>query len=166
MTTAHGWIDDAGSVSTVTSGAVPDPWQNDPRDVAAKSEEFAALIAAVREVQDLVAGTNPPEEVVVDVARRLRELAALLEPWAVGEDDAPAGKRHDLPGRGNPLLLPLVIDEQSEGLLRGRVRFTRLLPRGERRGPRRLRTAPLRRRVGPVEQLERRTAGAVRRTCM
>ncbi len=109
----------------VTSGAVPDPWQNDPRHVAEKSEEFAALIAATREVQDLVAGTNPPEAVVVDAARRFQELAALLQPWAVGEDDAPAGKRHDLPGRGNPLLLPLVIDEQSDGVLRGRVRFTR-----------------------------------------
>ena len=89
----------------------------------------------MREVQDLVVGTNPPEEVVVYVARRLRELAALLEPWAVGEDDAPAGKRHDLPGRGNPLLLPLVIDEQSEGLLRGRVRFTRATTSGRTARP-------------------------------
>jgi hypothetical protein len=79
----------------------------------------------VRDVLDLVAGTNPPGDVQCVAEARLREVEELLRPFAADEATAPAGKRPDLPGRGSPLLLPLVIDSETSTELRGRVRFTR-----------------------------------------
>jgi acyl-coenzyme A thioesterase PaaI-like protein len=85
---------------------------------------FAELLANLQEVQDLVRSTNPPHAVLAQAASRLHETAALLRPHVADETEAIAGKRPDLPGRGNPLLLPLVIEEATRDSVRGRVRFT------------------------------------------
>src|SRR5690606_13965892 len=55
----------------------------------------------------------------------VRAASDVLRRWPVDEREAPAGKRRDLPGRGHPLLLPLVVDEETPEALHGRVTFTR-----------------------------------------
>ena len=104
----------------------PDPWQNATAEAPSGGPRFGEMIAALREVQDLVAGTSPPEGVVEAATKLLGDVAALLGPWQTDEWSTPAGKRHDLPGRGHPLLLPLVVDDQGDDTIEGRVRFTRL----------------------------------------
>ena len=85
---------------------------------------FGPLIDAVRELQDVVGGTNPPADVIVRVTAQLRAVADELRPWSCGERELIAGRRHDLPGRGHPLLLPFVIEEQTADSVRGRAHFT------------------------------------------
>lgn len=87
-------------------------------------EGWADYVAAVREVQDLCAGTSPPAEVIEQATRRLDELADLLRPWQRPEGELIAGRRHDLPGRGNPFFPPFVVDEQDRDAVRGRVTFS------------------------------------------
>jgi acyl-coenzyme A thioesterase PaaI-like protein len=48
---------------------------------------------------------------------------ALLEPWAAAERQRPAGRRIDLPGRGNPMLVPFIWDEITPEHSRGRATF-------------------------------------------
>ena len=98
-------------------------WLNDE---SVGGPEFGPYVAGVRDLLDLVAGTSPPPEVLVEATRRLDELNALLEPWQVSEGEPPVGRRPDLPGRGHPMLLPLVMDERSDDRIRGRVVFRRV----------------------------------------
>lgn len=103
---------------------IPDPWQNEAASTPGGAS-FAALIATLREVQDLVNGSAPPEEEMVAATASLRSAVGVLEPWVAPEAVVPAGKRPDLPGRGHSLLPPFVPDEQSDISIRGSVRFTR-----------------------------------------
>jgi hypothetical protein len=104
--------------------SVPDPWQNESV-LPLGGQAFAALIASLREVQDIVNGCNPPEESMVAARAGLDSIADLLRPSIVPEDRALAGKRPDLPGRGYSLLPAFIPEEQSANHIAGRVRFTR-----------------------------------------
>ncbi len=118
---------DERSAGEPPEGKAPDtePWRDRRDGLHLGGPGFARYIEAMRRAQDLVAGTNPPPGVVLAATRSLNGLNALLEPFAATEDDTPSGSRTDLPGRGHPLLLPLLIDAESEGSLRGRVTFGR-----------------------------------------
>ena len=85
---------------------------------------FGPYIVAMREVQDLVGGTNPPTESLERATAHLGELAEMLRPYRCGEDDLIPGRRHDLPGRGHPLLPPVVYHELGDLVIRGHVRFS------------------------------------------
>jgi len=88
-------------------------------------DDFAAVYAAERLVQDRFAGAALPPEVARDVTERLRQLAELLAGHQVPEAERHDGWRPDLPGRGLPMMPPYVLDDESEDTLRGRVTFTR-----------------------------------------
>jgi acyl-coenzyme A thioesterase PaaI-like protein len=109
------------------TGAVgaPDPWQNEVAGEQHGGPAYGEMVDAMRRLQDLVSGTNPPDDVVEALRDDLTSLGDLLQPWLADEHETPAGRRPDLPGRGHPLLLPLTIDEEGPELIRGRVRFTR-----------------------------------------
>jgi acyl-coenzyme A thioesterase PaaI-like protein len=100
-----------------------DAWQTLAVDETRGGPHFSRLIAAVRALQDAVIEATAPDEVTLDAAERLERIVADLRPWAVGEWDRVAGRRPDLPGRGHPLLLPLVVDDQGDDYIRGRVTF-------------------------------------------
>ena len=100
-----------------------DAWQTLAVDETRGGPHYGRLIAAVRALQDAVVEATAPDDVTLDVAERLEQVAADLRPWAVGEWDRVAGRRPDLPGRGHPLLLPLVVDDQGDDYIRGRVTF-------------------------------------------
>ena len=101
------------------------PWQFEPAPTGEEGCPFADLIAELRRVQTLANSVRPSREAAEAVTGRLGEIADLLEPWVVPEQRALAGKRRDLPGRGHSLLLPLVVDEQDESSIIGRVVFDR-----------------------------------------
>jgi len=104
--------------------SIPDPWQNEAAP-APGGEAFAALIASLREVQDIVNGCKPSDESMVAARAGLDAVADLLRPSIVPEEQVLAGKRPDLAGRGHSLLLPFVPEEQSANHISGKVRFTR-----------------------------------------
>ena len=79
----------------------------------------------MRALLDLTASTQPPDDVVSDAADRLEEVAAMLRPHRVAENAAPAGARLDLPGRGHPMLIPLVVDSWTDDEAHARVTFRR-----------------------------------------
>ncbi len=88
------------------------------------SEVWGPYVGAIRKVQDLAASTNPPAETLALAVEQLESLADLLRPWRCAEAEMIAGRRHDLPGRGNPFFPPFVIDQQDADSVRGRVTFT------------------------------------------
>ena len=107
------------------NNADPDPWRNRTREAGRGGPAFGEFIEAVRLLQDRVTGARPPDDEVAALAARVQTLADELLPWQVSEWDAAVGTRQDLPGRGNPLLPPLIIDEWTAQRVVGRVVFRR-----------------------------------------
>jgi hypothetical protein len=91
-----------------------------PRD-----DEFPALIDALRGLQDAVSGTAPPTGLLAEATRAITELTHSLQAYAVDEAQQLAGKRGDLPGRGQAMSPPVHIDERDERSHRGRLIFSR-----------------------------------------
>jgi acyl-coenzyme A thioesterase PaaI-like protein len=86
---------------------------------------FDRLVAALREVQDRVAGTRPPGEVCDELTRRLQEVSRQLSGFAVGEDDQLWNRVGRTPGRGQAFVPVITIDSTSATAVTGRVRFSR-----------------------------------------
>jgi acyl-coenzyme A thioesterase PaaI-like protein len=74
-------------------------------------------------LQDKVTSSDPPEEVWAEAATHIEAALALLQPWEAPEWERPAGTRRDLPGRGNPMLIPFDLDEETSTSIRGRSMF-------------------------------------------
>lgn len=100
-----------------------DPFANVTVDTERGGAPYARFLELFRTLQDTVVSSNPPEELWEEVSAHLKTAIDLLEPWAAPEWQRPAGMRVDLPGRGNPLLIPFVWEDESEGHVRGRVVF-------------------------------------------
>jgi acyl-coenzyme A thioesterase PaaI-like protein len=83
---------------------------------------FGRFIEGIRRLQDLAVTTDPPAELVADLADRLDAIDDELAVHVVGEGGA-AGSRVDLPARGHPMLVPLVVDEWDDAGCAGRVTF-------------------------------------------
>jgi acyl-coenzyme A thioesterase PaaI-like protein len=58
-----------------------------------------------------------------DAAANMEATLKLLEPWEAPEWERPAGTRVDLPGRGNPMLIPFDLEQETGDSIRGRTRF-------------------------------------------
>lgn len=100
-----------------------DPFANITIDTARGGEPYARFLELFRTLQDTVVGSNPPETVWDEVSAQVKMAIDLLEPWATPEWQRPAGMRVDLPGRGNPMLVPYIEEEETDGHVRGRVTF-------------------------------------------
>jgi acyl-coenzyme A thioesterase PaaI-like protein len=87
--------------------------------------EFAHLTEALRLVQDRFTAAAPTSQAAMEAADLLTAAAAVLEPFAVTERDQVAGRRLDLPGRGQTLVPPFYVDEWDNVSVRGHVTFTR-----------------------------------------
>lgn len=112
---------DATSQATLPNDIWSPDW-NDPFSPTAEAgDEFAALVAAVRAVQEAFTRARPTPDAAAAIAGELRAVATRLEEFEVGEDDQIAGHRWDLAGRGQVLAPALHIDEVTETTARGRV---------------------------------------------
>jgi acyl-coenzyme A thioesterase PaaI-like protein len=100
-----------------------DPFANVVNVPGRGGEPYAHFIDLFRTLQDKVVVSNPPEGVWDEAAARVQAAIDLLEPWAAPERERPAGSRIDLPGRGNPMLIPFLWDEVSPERTRGRATF-------------------------------------------
>ncbi|MGW1028553.1 PaaI family thioesterase [Streptomyces sp. NPDC002577] len=80
---------------------------------------FGGMIEALRRLQDRITGASPPPHVVEETTRALESLSAALEPFTVPEQEQIAGRRMDLPGRGQALAPPFVPDEWGDSRVSG-----------------------------------------------
>lgn len=103
----------------------PDPWHTRSANTRAGGPEYGRLLQQVRLFQDRLAAALPPDDRVADLADRVAALAAELDAWQMPERRSAASNRHDLPGRGNPLLPPYVDEKAPPNEVRGRVTFGR-----------------------------------------
>jgi hypothetical protein len=87
--------------------------------------EFPAMIEALRNLQDAVAGFAAPTHVLAEATQTITELSRRLGEYAVNEKEQLCGKRLDLPGRAQAMSPPVHIDEQDERSHRGRLTFSR-----------------------------------------
>ena len=87
--------------------------------------DLARMIEALRLVQERITAASPPDEVVAETAGVLEKLAATLGPYEVDESRQIAGRRMDLPGRGQTLVPVLAIDDWDEQHVRARVTLGR-----------------------------------------
>jgi acyl-coenzyme A thioesterase PaaI-like protein len=87
--------------------------------------EFGSLLEGARRLLDAVAAAEAPDDVVLAAARQVEAACAALEPYGAEEEQAPAGNRPELPGRGHPLLVPLIVEHESPTEVRGRVTLRR-----------------------------------------
>jgi acyl-coenzyme A thioesterase PaaI-like protein len=86
--------------------------------------EFGPLIESLRLVQDRISqagGMTAP--VMIALTEQLNAVATELNRWQVPEPRQWAGRRGDLPGRGKPLLMPFLLEEQTDHTVTGWVVF-------------------------------------------
>lgn len=102
-----------------------DPWRNHPIAPDLGGAEFGPLLAAFRRLQDAFTAALPPPDDAVALTHEIESLTERLDAWHKPERESPSGTRIDLPGRGSPLLLPLLVDEWTGELVTGRVTFSR-----------------------------------------
>jgi len=100
-----------------------DPFANSVPEPNLGGEPFGRFVELLRDLQDAVIVSNPSPEVWDAVAIEVQSAIDLLRPWPSPERQRPAGMRIDLPGRGNPMLVPFIWDEISDGHVRGRATF-------------------------------------------
>ena len=84
---------------------------------------FLAMADALRTLQERVAVAAPPADLIADITRAATDLAARLEPYAVGERERIAGHLTETPGRGQTLVPVLHLGDAVEEHVRGRVTF-------------------------------------------
>jgi acyl-coenzyme A thioesterase PaaI-like protein len=100
-----------------------DPFANVTIDIERGGVAYSRFVELFRTLQDKVVSSSPPENQWDDVSALVEKAIDLLGPWAAPEWQRPAGMRIDLPGRGNPLLVPFVWEAESDSHIRGRVVF-------------------------------------------
>ncbi len=138
--------DTTAADATGDIGPWSDAWRPDPELEVA----FVALIAQLRRLQELAAGSRPTVAAANQAARLVAAAADQLSAYQVDEHDQIAGKQPHLPGRAQTL--------HPTGALRTRVRRSGAGPRhllpvlpGRRRGrPRRGTAAGVRRGARPA----------------
>jgi acyl-coenzyme A thioesterase PaaI-like protein len=100
-----------------------DPFANVVNVPGRGGAPYARFAEVFRTLQDQIIVSNPPDALWDEVSAQLQTAIDLLDPWAAPERQRPAGTRIDLPGRGNPMLVPFLWDEISKGHAEGRATF-------------------------------------------
>jgi acyl-coenzyme A thioesterase PaaI-like protein len=92
----------------------------------AGGQNYGPLLEATRDLMDAVAALDAPEDVLITAARAVRAVTGTLASHTADELHSPAGNRPDLPGRGNLMMPPILIDKQTPHEAQGRVTLTRV----------------------------------------
>ena len=112
-------------ISPWPDDTVADTWDARTPTTPRGGAPLAALNAAQRQFQDVLAGAAPPAELAARMAEQLEAFVVELAEFQVPEMERFDGWRPDLPGRGHPLLPAYVIEHETESTLTARVTFTR-----------------------------------------
>jgi acyl-coenzyme A thioesterase PaaI-like protein len=86
---------------------------------------FAAMIDALRALQDRITGSRPPEKLLQEATRQLAELSRRLAEYPVDERGQIAGHLVAIAGRGQAMAPAVVIDEHTTDRARGHITFGR-----------------------------------------
>jgi acyl-coenzyme A thioesterase PaaI-like protein len=89
------------------------------------AEQFLELVAVLRSVQGLVAGSRPSVEAVGAALVSLRDVESALADFAVDEPEQVSARLLNDPGRGQALVPPLTVHSWDTAHVRGSVRFGR-----------------------------------------
>jgi acyl-coenzyme A thioesterase PaaI-like protein len=116
---------DTGSTAAGDRGNDGRPTQSGIPHLDGGGPDFGRMIEALRLAQERITAAAPPHEVVAETAGLLEKLAATLAPYEVGESRQIAGRRMDLPGRGQALVPVLDIDEWDGQHVEARVTLGR-----------------------------------------
>lgn len=87
--------------------------------------ELDGFTTAVRRLQDLAVSTAPDSETWKAATEQIERICDTLEPFAVPDGQAPAGRAITLPGLGHPLMPPWTITSSDEGGVTMEGHFTR-----------------------------------------
>ena len=101
----------------------PDVWSVRHVEPGIGGPHYARLLEAMRSLQDTFVNAATPNDEVEELAEQLEQLSERFASFAVPAFHSPAGMRSDLPGRGNPMLVPVTIDETTDTTVSGRVTF-------------------------------------------
>jgi hypothetical protein len=86
---------------------------------------YSELVEDVRALQERFTAAAPPAEVVAEVRAALARAVELLAGHEVDERHQLAGRLPDLPGRGQAMIPPLVIDREDTQTIDGHVTIGR-----------------------------------------
>jgi acyl-coenzyme A thioesterase PaaI-like protein len=101
----------------------PDVWSVRHVQPGIGGPHYGRLLEAMRSLQDTFVHAGTPDDQVEALAEQLEELSDQFASFAVPPFHSPAGMRSDLPGRGNPMLVPVIIDETTDTSIVGRITF-------------------------------------------
>jgi hypothetical protein len=114
---------DPPSASNAPDEPTIDLFANVHPDQGRGGAAYARFFGLFCTLQDKVTSTDPPQAVWDEASALIDAALALLTPWESPEWERPAGTRIDLPGRGNPMLIPFDLDEETDHSISGRSRF-------------------------------------------
>jgi acyl-coenzyme A thioesterase PaaI-like protein len=97
------------------------------RDRAALGDpaRFAAMIDALRVLQDQITGSRPPDDLLEEAARQFAELTRQLAKYPVDERGQIAGHLIGIAGRGQAMAPAISIQEHTTDRASGHVTFGR-----------------------------------------
>lgn len=100
-----------------------------PRDRSIRDSRlaarFEAMIGALRNVQNAIAGSKPTADVAMSATDHLRDAYQVLALSQVDESDRIFGYQVNLPGRGQGLVPPVYYEHVDATRITGRVVFGR-----------------------------------------
>ncbi len=100
-------------------------WPTVSRLSGDEPDEYESMVQALRDVQEAVTRSRPSPEAAAEAAAALRDVARLMRPHEVDEDEQIAGKRWLTAGKGHALAPVLHIDHVSETAATARVTIGR-----------------------------------------
>jgi acyl-coenzyme A thioesterase PaaI-like protein len=95
------------------------------REDPGQQASFAAMIEALRTLQDQITGSRPPDQLLEEAAALLTGLARELARYPADERSQIAGHLVGIAGRGQAMVPAIHIEEHTSDQARGRVTFGR-----------------------------------------
>jgi acyl-coenzyme A thioesterase PaaI-like protein len=96
---------------------------NPPEPSNQGGPDYGRFIDAVRTLQDHTRAADAPDEVITKAADMVEAVSNLLAPYEADEWTTPAGRRMDLPNRGNIMQVPAdlkTVEDEVQGVVRFR----------------------------------------------
>jgi hypothetical protein len=99
----------ATSIKPDEQNEVSSEWRSETPLHPPGGPNFARMIEAMQRVQERLAESGPPDEVVSAIASQLEQMETLLATHPAEEAERIVGTRWDLPGRGQWMVPPVAL---------------------------------------------------------